>query len=50
MKNPKFGRDFVKFIIGVKSGNFRFYDREFMKRKFFGRDLVNFSPCVIREL
>ena len=32
------------------SGNFRFYDREFVKIKFFGRNLVNFSPCVMREL
>ena len=47
MKNPQFGPDFVKFITVVKSGNFRFYDREFVKRK---RDLVNFSPCVMPEL
>ena len=43
----QFGRDFVKFIAGmVCSGNFKFYDGELVNRKFFGLELVNFSPCV----
>ena len=48
-KNPKFGRDFVKFIAGVKR-EFQILCREFVKRKFFRRELVNFSSCLMREL
>ena len=43
--NPKFGRDFVKFIAGVKQ-EFQILYREFVKRKFFSQ---NFSPCVMRD-
>ena len=34
VKNPKFGRDFVKFIAGVKL-EFQILYREFVKRTFF---------------
>ena len=49
VKNPKFEPDFVKFIAGVKQ-EFQILYRQFVKRKFFRRELVNFSPCVMREL
>ena len=38
MRNPQFGRDFVKFIAGVK-WDCKFYDREFVNRNFLGVSL-----------
>ena len=49
VKNPKYGRDFLKFIAGVKR-EFQFLCREFVERNFFRRELVNFSLCLMREL